>query len=254
MYLATALDPTNDTARTRASVRSWSTVSLAPCTRFKTPGGMPASCASSTMRTAVRGTLSDGFKTNVFPQAMAIGNIHIGTMTGKLNGVIPTHTPMGYRVDQLSTLVPTRSTVSPIINVGAPQANSIHSIPRSNDPCASSLVLPFSSMINPTSSCAFASMSSRNLKSTLQRWTTGVRLHAGNALCAASTAADISSFVQRGISATASPVAGLYWMSMGPREITRSPLMYRGQAFRATADAVGVMGPHFVPMNFTPRP
>ena len=39
--------------------------------------------------------------------------------------------------------------------------------------------------------------------------TTGVLLQAGNALCAASMAAEISSAEQRGISATASPVAGL---------------------------------------------
>jgi len=41
---------------------------------------MPASCANSTMRTAVRGTLSEGFRMNVLPQAIAMGNIHNGTM------------------------------------------------------------------------------------------------------------------------------------------------------------------------------
>src|SRR5579859_338636 len=241
MYLATALDPTNDTARTRGSVRSWSTVLLAPCTRFSTPGGIPACCVSSTMRAAVRGTLSEGFRIKVLPQAMASGNIHSGTIMGKLNGVIPTHTPIGYRVDQLSTEVPTRSTVSPIINVGAPHANSMHSIPRSNDPCASSRVLPFSSVISPTSSCAFSSSSSRNLNNTLQRCTTGVLHQAGNALCAASMAAEISSLVQRGISATASPVAGLCCTSFGPVEITAFPLMYSGQDFSSAAVALGVI-------------
>src|SRR6266700_666629 len=225
MYFATTLEPTNETAFTLESVSSWSTVSLAPCTRFNTPLGMPASYANSTIRAAVRGTLSEGFKTNVLPQAIAMGNIHSGTMKGKLNGVIPTQTPTGYRVDQLSTEVPTRSTVSPIINVGAPQANSMHSMPRSKDPCASSVVLPFSSVSSATNSREFASSSSRNLKSTLQRCTTGVLLQAGNAFCAAATAAEISSAVRRGISATASPVACLYCTSFGLREITRSPLM-----------------------------
>src|SRR6266853_2629866 len=241
MYLGTALEPTKETARTRGSVRSWSTVLLAPCTRFKTPGGIPASCASSTMRSEVRGTLSEAVRTKVLPQAMASGNIHSGPIMGKLNGVIPTHTPIGYRVDQLSTEVPTRSTVSPIIRVGAPQANSMHSMPRSNDPCASSRVLPFSAVLNPPSSCAFFSSSSRNLNRTLQRCTTGVLLQAGNALCAASMAAEISSVVQRGISATASPVAGLCWISFGPVEITGFPLMYSGQDFNSTAVALGVM-------------
>src|SRR5690349_3365734 len=251
MYLATALEPTKDTARTRGSVRSWSTVLLAPCTRFKTPGGIPASCASSTMRAAVRGTLSDGFSTNVLPQAMAMGNIQSGTMKGKLNGVMPTQTPTGYLVDQLSTEVPTRSTVSPIISVGAPQANSMHSMPRSNDPCASSRVLPFSSITRPTSSSAFFSSSSRNLNSTLQRCTTGVLLQAGNALWAASTAAKISSAVQRGISATASPVAGLCCISFGPVEITGLPLMYSGQDLSSRAVALGVMRTSLVYVNFT---
>jgi hypothetical protein len=32
---------------------------------------------------------------NVLPQAIATGNIHIGTIAGKLNGVIPAQTPTG---------------------------------------------------------------------------------------------------------------------------------------------------------------
>jgi hypothetical protein len=38
-----------------------------------------------------------GLSTNVFPVAIAIGCIHNGTMIGKLNGVIPAHTPSGCR-------------------------------------------------------------------------------------------------------------------------------------------------------------
>ena len=34
---------------------------------------------------------------------MAIGNIHIGTMAGKLNGVIPATTPSGCRIEYAST-------------------------------------------------------------------------------------------------------------------------------------------------------
>ena len=43
------------------------------------------------------GSRSDGFKTKVLPQAMAAGYIHIGTMAGKLNGVMPATTPSGWR-------------------------------------------------------------------------------------------------------------------------------------------------------------
>ena len=48
----------------------------------------------------------------MFP--IAIGNIHNGTIAGKLNGVIPAHTPKGCLIDQLSTSVPTFSVNSPL--------------------------------------------------------------------------------------------------------------------------------------------
>src|SRR6185437_10231855 len=96
-------------------------------------------------------------------------------------------------------------------------------------------------MISPTISAECFSSSSRNLNSTLQRCTTGVLLQAGKALCAASTAAEISSGVQRGISATASPVAGLCWISFGPVEMTAFPLIYSGQDFSSAAVTLGVI-------------
>jgi len=39
--------------------------------------------------------LSLGLSTKVLPQARASGNIHIGTIAGKLKGVMPTQTPNG---------------------------------------------------------------------------------------------------------------------------------------------------------------
>ena len=50
------------------------------------------------------GTFSDGFKMNVLPHVMATGNIHSGTIDGKLNGVMPTQTPTGCRLVSQSTL------------------------------------------------------------------------------------------------------------------------------------------------------
>ena len=43
------------------------------------------------------GSRSLGLSTKVLPQAIATGCIHIGTMIGKLNGVIPAMTPTGWR-------------------------------------------------------------------------------------------------------------------------------------------------------------
>ena len=62
---------------------------------FKTPAGRPASCINSVKRNPHEGTFSDSFSTNVLPQAIATGNIHIGTIAGKLNGTIPAQTPSG---------------------------------------------------------------------------------------------------------------------------------------------------------------
>ena len=53
------------------------------------------------------GSRSEGLSTNVLPVAIAIGCIHSGTMIGKLNGVIPTHTPSGWRKECRSTSVET---------------------------------------------------------------------------------------------------------------------------------------------------
>ena len=41
------------------------------------------------------GSFSDGFNIKQLPQAIATTNIHIGTIAGKLNGVIPTQIPKG---------------------------------------------------------------------------------------------------------------------------------------------------------------
>ena len=60
------------------------------------------------------GSFSEGFKINELPHAIDKGYIHIGTIAGKLNGVIPATTPKGCRIDQLSTLVPTFSENSPL--------------------------------------------------------------------------------------------------------------------------------------------
>ena len=48
---------------------------------------------------AADGSFSDGLRMNVFPHAIAIGYIHIGTIAGKLNGVMPATTPSGWRIE-----------------------------------------------------------------------------------------------------------------------------------------------------------
>jgi rod shape-determining protein MreB len=65
---------------------------------LKTPSGSPASLSHAAISSDADGSRSDGFRMNVLPQAIATGNIHIGTIAGKLNGVIPATTPSGCRI------------------------------------------------------------------------------------------------------------------------------------------------------------
>ena len=74
-----------------------STASLSPCTTLKTPSGSPASCHICAISIEAEGSRSLGLSTKVLPQAIATGNIHIGTIAGKLNGVMPATTPRGSR-------------------------------------------------------------------------------------------------------------------------------------------------------------
>ena len=48
---------------------------------------------------AADGSFSDGLRMKALPQAMASGYIHIGTIAGKLNGVMPATTPSGWRME-----------------------------------------------------------------------------------------------------------------------------------------------------------
>ncbi len=95
MYSAIGVEPTNDTAFTSGCCNSASTATLSPCTTLKTPSGRPARLNRSAIISDGDGSRSDGFRIKVLPVAIAIGAIHIGTMNGKLNGVMPAVTPKG---------------------------------------------------------------------------------------------------------------------------------------------------------------
>ena len=63
------------------------------------PSGRPASFISSARRTGTDGSRSDGFRMKALPQAIAMPNIHIGIIAGKLNGVMPAPMPSGWRIE-----------------------------------------------------------------------------------------------------------------------------------------------------------
>ena len=81
---------------------------------------------------------------NALPQAMAVANIQLGTMAGKLNGVMPASTPSGWRMVVTSTPRLTCSLNPPFSRLGTPQANSTFSRPRATSPAASDSTLPCS--------------------------------------------------------------------------------------------------------------
>ena len=80
----------------------------------------------------------------MLPHAIAFANIHIGTIAGKLNGVIPATTPSGCRIEYTST--PRRRLLreAALEQVGTPHANSTFSSPRATSPRASESTLPCS--------------------------------------------------------------------------------------------------------------
>ena len=145
----------------------------------------------------------------MFPQAIATGNIHIGTIAGKLNGVMPATTPSGSRKEKVSTSVDTWSEKSPLSRCGIPQANSTTSRPRCTSPRESESTFPCSSVISSASSSACAFTSSRKLNITLARELRDVCDHSTKASFAAATAAPTSDSVLRRTSACCCPVAGL---------------------------------------------
>ncbi len=102
-YLAIGVDPTKETAATPGWARSASTASLPPWTTWNTPSGRPAFLYSPATKLAADGSRSLGLRMNALPVAMAIGCIHIGTIAGKLKGVMPATTPTGCRMLCTST-------------------------------------------------------------------------------------------------------------------------------------------------------
>jgi hypothetical protein len=186
-----------------------STAVLSPCTTFRTPSGRPASEASSARRKEADGSFSDGFSTNVLPHAIASGNIHIGTIAGKLNGVMPATTPSGWRIEATSTRVETCVDSSPLSWTLMPHASSTISMPRATSPSASECTLPCSAVISSAISSRWASSSSRYLNSTAVRLASEDSPQDSKAALAEATAASTSSTVANATCFSWAPVAGL---------------------------------------------
>src|SRR4051794_38447178 len=137
MCLAIGVLPTNDTASTSGCCNSALTASASPWTTLTTPSGKPASVINCASSSDAEGSFSLGLSRNVLPQATAFASIQSGTMTGKLNGVMPATTPTGCNTVWTSTPLDTSALKAPLSSCGSPQANSTHSKPRATSPSAS---------------------------------------------------------------------------------------------------------------------
>ena len=75
----------------------------------------PAARRGAAMR---KGLSPLGLSTKVLPHAIASGSNHIGTMAGKLNGVITANTPTGWLIEVTSICVETDSENPPFCRAG----------------------------------------------------------------------------------------------------------------------------------------
>jgi hypothetical protein len=184
--------------------------------RVKTPAGKPASVISRPIRHAVIGTFSDGFQTKAFPAVIAIGNIHIGTIAGKLNGAMPATTPSGSR---RSSQVTPRLTSSdpPSSRFCSEIAYSQTSMPFKISARPSATVLPASAAHECASSSRWASTSSRKRNIAWVRSLSGTLPQPIDAILAAATAAATSSAVDIGTVPIGAPVYGLMTSRLSPR-------------------------------------
>ncbi len=129
-YFPTAVEPTNWMALMPGCSTIALTASRPPYTTLNVPSGPPAACHSSAWSWVAPGVWEEGLRTTVLPHMRAIGTIHIGTMTGKLKGVIAATTPSGPRRVKASTLVATLGVIIPARWTGRPAAYSTVSRPR----------------------------------------------------------------------------------------------------------------------------
>ena len=214
MYFAIGVEPTKETACTSGCSSRRSTTTLSPFTTLRTPSGRPASFSSSATYSEAPGSFSDGFRMNVFPHAIAFANIHMGTIAGKLNGVMPATTPSGCRIENTSTPVDACSVNPPFNRCGIPVANSMFSWPRATSPIASDRTFPCCSVISRPMSLRCSWIVSRIRNRMSARLLSEVARQPTKASRATSIAASTSSTLAKSTSWLCSPVAGL---NTGPR-------------------------------------
>jgi len=120
------------------------TSSPEPVTRLTVPAGKPASCISSTSRTAQWGVSEAGLKTTVLPVTSAGIIFQQGMAMGKFQGVMMPATPIGWRMLMAHLSGSSLGTVSPNMRRPSPAIRKAMSMPSCTSPRASARTLPIS--------------------------------------------------------------------------------------------------------------
>ncbi|SSS89280.1 Uncharacterised protein [Acinetobacter baumannii] len=114
--IPTAGLPVNEMLFTRESVTNLSPITEPlPVTKLNAPAGKSVSANNSARNSEDSGVWLAGFRTSVFPAAMAGPTLWATRFIGKLNGVIAPTTPRGSRT--VYPILPSPSAVASMVNV-----------------------------------------------------------------------------------------------------------------------------------------
>ena len=94
-------------------------LALSAHSMFRTPAGMPARIASSAAASAVSGVSSAGLMMTGQPAAKAGATLRVIMASGKFQGVIAAHTPMGWRKIIRRRLLSNCGRVSPLMRLAS---------------------------------------------------------------------------------------------------------------------------------------
>ena len=115
----TSVEPVKQTLRTAGwSTKRWPTTLPLPGKICRTPSGMPASSASSPMRSALSGVSSAGLSTTVLPAASAGAKPQPAMAMGKFQGTMMPTTPSGSW--KVTSIPPGTGICRPLCRSGAP--------------------------------------------------------------------------------------------------------------------------------------
>jgi hypothetical protein len=121
IFWPTSVEPVKAILSTPGCSASAAPAAPMPVTTLKTPGGKPASIASSARRSGDSGACSAGLSTSVQPEASTGQSFQIARPIGPFHGLIAPTTPTGsFSVYENTSPATELSIVSPWVEVAKP--------------------------------------------------------------------------------------------------------------------------------------